>query len=121
MPNDSLRNIEQLSAEIHKLYCIQYEKDHGESYWTGGDYSKLEERVKEYDRNIARFVTEQVALARVEERLELKERIEAYHNKLGADSIKTGRTYNIQVAEAVSYIISLLSPTPVVPEGEKLV
>lgn len=49
-------DIEQLSIEIHKLYCTQYEKDHGEPYWTKGDYSLLEERVKEYDRNIARFI-----------------------------------------------------------------
>lgn len=47
--------IEKLSEEIHKLYCEQYLKDHGEQYWTKGDYSKLEERVKEYDRNIARW------------------------------------------------------------------
>lgn len=54
--------LETVSAEIHKLYCIQYEKDHSTPYWTEGDYSKLEERVKEYDRNIARFVLEREAL-----------------------------------------------------------
>ncbi len=48
--------IEKLSEEIHKLYCEQYLKDHGKSYWTNGDYSKLDERTKEYDRNIARFI-----------------------------------------------------------------
>lgn len=47
--------IETLSAEVHQLYCAQYLKDHGKKYWTGGDYSKLEERVKEYDRNIVRW------------------------------------------------------------------
>lgn len=55
-PVESLREIEELSVEIHKLYCVQFEKDHGKPYWTEGDYSKLEERVKEYDRNIARFI-----------------------------------------------------------------
>lgn len=47
--------IETLSAEVHQLYCAQYLKDHGKKYWTDGDYSKLEERVKEYDRNIVRW------------------------------------------------------------------
>lgn len=44
-----------MSAEVHKLYCAQYLKDHGAPYWSGGDYSKLDERVKEYDRNIVRW------------------------------------------------------------------
>lgn len=54
-PNPYEEEVEQLSVQIHQLYCEQYEKDHKEPYWTKGDYSKLEERVKEYDRNIARF------------------------------------------------------------------
>ncbi len=48
--------LEQLSEKIHKLYCEQYEKDNGKPYWTNGDYSKLDEKTKEYDRNIARFI-----------------------------------------------------------------
>lgn len=64
---------EALSEKIHHLYCAQYEKDHGEPYWTNGDYSKLDERTKEYDRNIARFIHHQLQKARTEER----ERIEA--------------------------------------------
>lgn len=48
-------DIEALSAEVHKLYCAQYLIDHGAPYWSGGDYSKLDERVKEYDRNIVRW------------------------------------------------------------------
>lgn len=51
-------DIEKLSEKIHHLYCAQYEKDHGNPYHTGGDYSKLDERMKEYDRNIARFITQ---------------------------------------------------------------
>ena len=50
--------LERLSRDIHYLYCTQYVKDHGEPYWTNGDYSKLDERTKEYDRNIARFILE---------------------------------------------------------------
>ncbi|KKN24448.1 hypothetical protein LCGC14_0894730 [marine sediment metagenome] len=48
--------IEKLSEEIHKLYCEQYLKDNRKPYWTNGDYSKLDERTKEYDRNIAKFI-----------------------------------------------------------------
>lgn len=45
-----------MAEEIHHLYCAQYLKDHGEPYWTNGDYALLNERTKEYDRNIARFL-----------------------------------------------------------------
>lgn len=48
--------LEKLSEKIHKLYCKQYKKDTGKDYWTKGDYSKLAEITKEYDRNIARFI-----------------------------------------------------------------
>lgn len=47
--------MEKLAEEVHHIYCEQYEKDHGKPYWTNGDYSKLDERVKEYDRNIVRW------------------------------------------------------------------
>ncbi len=49
-------DVETLSAEIHTLYCRQYEAEHGMPYWSMGDYAKLDERTKEYDRNIARFI-----------------------------------------------------------------
>ena len=50
--------IEKLSEQIHKLYCYQYLLDNKKPYWTNGDYSKLDERTKEYDRNIAYFILE---------------------------------------------------------------
>ena len=50
------KELEKLSEKIHKLYCEQYLKDNDEPYWTHGDYSKLDEKTKEYDRNIARFI-----------------------------------------------------------------
>lgn len=62
IPN--IEETEALSEKIHHLYCAQYEKDHGEPYWTNGDYSKLDERTKEYDRNIARFIHQQLQKAR---------------------------------------------------------
>lgn len=49
--------VEKLAEKVHHLYCAQYQEDHGGApYWTNGDYSKLDERTKEYDRNIARFM-----------------------------------------------------------------
>lgn len=69
------QQIEKLSEEIHKLYCAQYLKDHGEPYVTGGNYSILDERMKEYDRNIARFVLERVAQAESRVREELREKV----------------------------------------------
>ena len=53
--------LENLSEKIHKLYCKQYLKDNGKPYWTNGDYSKLDEKTKEYDRNIARFILQREA------------------------------------------------------------
>ena len=48
--------LELISEEVHKAYCIQYEAKKGEPYWTGGDYSKLDEATKEYDRVTVRAV-----------------------------------------------------------------
>ncbi len=47
--------VEILSAEIHKLYCAEYEKQNSKKYWTKGDYSKLGEPTKEFDRNLAKW------------------------------------------------------------------
>ncbi len=49
-------NIEELSADIHKIYCNQYKKNKGDDYWTKGDYSLLNESTKDYDRAIAEFI-----------------------------------------------------------------
>ena len=43
-------NIEALAAETHQIYCQAYKERFGKEYWTGGDYSKLDEPTKEYDR-----------------------------------------------------------------------
>lgn len=48
--------VEKLSKEVHKAYC-QYCLDiKGKEYWTGGDYSKLSDSVKEADRYTVRAV-----------------------------------------------------------------
>ena len=45
--------IEEVSADIHKCYCRAYERRFGKPYWTNGDYSKLDEPTKDYDREMA--------------------------------------------------------------------
>lgn len=50
-----MKEIEKLSAEIHKVYCEEYKKRFGKEYFTGGDYSLLDEPTKNYDRNLAHW------------------------------------------------------------------
>jgi len=47
---DHKSRAEKLSAEVHQVYCKAYEKRFGKPYWTGGDYTKLKEESKDYDR-----------------------------------------------------------------------
>ena len=47
---------EKLAEKVHKVYCEQYLKDNGKPYWTEGDYSKLDEKTKQYDRNIVELM-----------------------------------------------------------------
>jgi hypothetical protein len=50
--------IEELSAQIHLVYCAYYLKRHGVTYWTKGNYDLLDEETKEADRFMARFILE---------------------------------------------------------------
>lgn len=52
---------EELAAEVHRVYCAQYEKNFGKPYRTGGDYSKLDESTKDYDRAFVRWHQEKIA------------------------------------------------------------
>ena len=52
--------VETLAAEIHKVYCIAYAKRFRKPYHTNGDYSKLDEATKEYDRAFARWHMEKM-------------------------------------------------------------
>lgn len=49
-------DIEKLAEAVHKAYCAQRIKEGKEPYWTGGDYSKLDEATKDYDRATVRAV-----------------------------------------------------------------
>ena len=44
------QKIELLSEAVHKAYCKCYERKHGKPYWTNGDYSKLDDETKGFDR-----------------------------------------------------------------------
>jgi len=68
----SEEGIETLSEKIHKLYCEQYLEDNGKPYWTNGDYSKLTEQTKKYDRNIAKFILKREPHTRVISEEEIK-------------------------------------------------
>jgi len=48
--------IEECSEAVHQAYCENYLERKGEPYWTGGDYSKLDEETKEIDRATVRAV-----------------------------------------------------------------
>lgn len=104
--NPSTDNLEVLSERIHKLYCVQYEKDHGEPYWTNGDYSKLEERVKEYDRNIARFI--ESLLSRKEE--EVRKEVVEFIRSNSALSVRlydedNGRQFSVDMYETPAHVL----------------
>lgn len=47
--------IEKLACEVHKVYCKAYSKRFGKAYFTKGDYSKLDEGTKNYDRAFVRW------------------------------------------------------------------
>lgn len=50
------KDFEKISEAVHKSYCEQYKIKHGKEYWTGGDYSKLDDETKEFDRATVRAV-----------------------------------------------------------------
>lgn len=65
------QRIEETSAEIHKCYCRAYERRFGKPYWTNGDYSKLDEPTKDYDREMAKWHLQHIdTLKKENERLD---------------------------------------------------
>ncbi len=49
-------DIEYLARHIHEVYCKWHLDVKGEEYWTKGDYDLLDEKTKEADRYMARFI-----------------------------------------------------------------
>jgi len=56
---------EILSEQIHKNYCQYVLVRTGKPYWTGGDYSKLDEETKEADRIQARWMLQAIRQAKL--------------------------------------------------------
>ena len=57
---------ELIAEQIHKVHCRAYTKIIGLPYWTGGDYSKLDELTKDYDRAFARWHLAQIESLKAE-------------------------------------------------------
>lgn len=100
------KDFEALAAEIHVVYCEEYEKRFGKPYWTNGDYSKLDEPTKNYDRNLVRWYLSKVSsvhklLDYVEK---LKEVVDAA-KKFIANSVR-GNQEHLDLEEALSELES---------------
>jgi hypothetical protein len=46
----SYEQFERFASAVHEAYCESYQEREGKPYWTGGDYTRLDERAKEIDR-----------------------------------------------------------------------
>jgi hypothetical protein len=60
-------DIEDICEKVHKAYCKYHLEHKGEEYWTKGDYSKLTEEGKEYDRRTVRAVLEAIGIGTFQE------------------------------------------------------
>lgn len=54
-------NIEFICEAVHKAYCDERVRQGKEPYWTGGDYNKLDEATKDYDRATVRAVLKAIS------------------------------------------------------------
>lgn len=59
--------VERCAEKVHQSYCSYYEQVHGKPYWTKGDYSKLSEEVKEFDRASVRAALDASGLREIVE------------------------------------------------------
>jgi len=57
-------DIEIICEKVHKAYCKYHLENKGTEYWTKGDYSKLTEEGKEYDRRTVRAVLDALLQAK---------------------------------------------------------
>jgi len=48
--------VEMCAEAVHKAYCDYYKINHGEEYWTRGDYNLLDETTKQIDRETVKAV-----------------------------------------------------------------
>ncbi len=59
----TVEEIEKICESVHKAYCKYHLEHKGTEYWTKGDYSKLNEEGKEYDRRTVKAVIEAISKA----------------------------------------------------------
>ena len=55
-------DFEELCAVVHKAYCDERLKQDKTPYWTGGDYNKLDEPTKDFDRVTVRAILSYLGL-----------------------------------------------------------
>ena len=48
--------MEPLAEAVHQGYCSYYAVNHGQEYWTKGDYTLLDEETKQIDRETVKAV-----------------------------------------------------------------
>jgi len=65
--------IERLAAAAHRAHCVEYERQNGEPYWTGGDYEQLDGDAKEFARVTVRAVFKERNSMLEEERQERRD------------------------------------------------
>ena len=65
-------DIEAVCEKVHKAYCKYHLENKGIEYWTKGDYSKLTEEGKEYDRRTVKAVLEALKIPKPEGKEALK-------------------------------------------------
>ena len=64
-------DIEIICEKVHQAYCKYHLENKGTEYWTKGDYSKLTEEGKEYDRKTVRAVLEALDICIINEKQEV--------------------------------------------------
>lgn len=79
-----MENIEPICEAVHKAYCEERIRQEREPYWTGGDYSKLDEATKDYDRKTVIAVLSAVKFEHIQsENKQMKSAIEEAIMKRG--------------------------------------
>lgn len=66
-------NIEKICEAVHKAYCKYHIEHKGKEYWTKGDYNKLNEEGKEYDRRTVKAVLKEITPLYLKLKLEVEE------------------------------------------------
>lgn len=67
-------DIEKIAAVVHLAYCTERLKQGKERYWTGGDYDKLDDATKEYDRVTIRAVLKEIDYDQLKAELEKRQK-----------------------------------------------